>query len=89
MLPWSSVPSRRTRDRHDTEHDNGHDNGPASTRRTRCGVLAEDRGFEPLRAINPTRFPTQGSGVSGCSHATAEREIDVLEHPWTALNVNK
>jgi len=39
--------------------------------------LAEDRGFEPLRAVNPTRFPTLGSGVQGCSPTFAEREAGI------------
>jgi hypothetical protein len=39
--------------------------------------VAEDRGFEPLRAVNPTRFPTLGSGILGCSPPFAEREPGV------------
>jgi hypothetical protein len=60
---------------------------PSASRRTsqesgedwRRRRLAEDRGFEPLRAVNPTRFPSQGSAVLGCSPAFAERESDVRE----------
>ena len=50
--------------------------------------VAEDRGFEPLRAINPTRFPTLGWAVPGCSQSFAERESDIGEQPWTGPDGN-
>jgi len=34
--------------------------------------LAEDRGFEPLRAVNPTRFPSRRIGVRDRSQGSAQ-----------------
>jgi hypothetical protein len=38
-------------------------------RRSGACVLAEDRGFEPLRAFNPTRFPSERHRPLGESSA--------------------
>ena len=40
-----------------------------STRRSHPGPSAEDRGFEPLRAINPTRVPGERHRPLGESSA--------------------
>jgi len=49
---------------------------------------AEDRGFEPLRAVNPTRFPILGWAVLGCPPTFAERETGVDDRPRTGADEN-
>ncbi len=46
-------------------------------------LMAEDAGFEPARAVDPTRFPTLGSG---CPPTFAERGTDGDDHLRTGLN---
>ena len=56
---------------------------------SRLITVAEDRGFEPLRAINPTRFPTLGPGVVGRSQSSAERAFEARGRLRTGVNADK
>src|SRR3954469_15896013 len=55
-------------------------------------MVAEDRGFEPLRAVNPTRFPSERHrplGESSAEEATGAApsgEIRRTPVDWSAAN---
>ena len=53
--------------------------------RDAAGHVAEDRGFEPLRAVNPTRFPSErhrplGESSAGSVPVTAEG-VEIAPEP--------
>ena len=87
-MSGSRLTNRPTHAAHDRVECLTQRHGAASGTRPRRVTkrVAEDIGFEPLRAVNPTRFPTLGSTVPGCPQTFAERETDVAEPPWTGPN---
>ena len=62
-------PARRPRNRRDWSRRLGRGTTGRRTTARRRHLTAEDRGFEPLRAVNPTRFPSERHRPLGESSA--------------------